>query len=337
MEGEGTLGRGHGNGGRGLRRQRSLEWRERRGYGPSAQSSSDDEDNSRHAVTTASASSTGRGARSPGQVLASLLAQQYGSVGDRSYRTGSDTEGAATTDNPTTPFPTPPPTLTPNHRQASPFPLESTNSRRHHYNGSISSDRSRNGNGEAVYAAPSKKTSTGGGTLGRRTRRGHASALSSSSTASDRSETVFPDEHSRMHLTNDTGRDSPPEPAPPEVPPRGPSLHATHTLRSQQNRNGCPPNVTGNFTVPTEQMQTEKYSGRRWKGERTKATAVDSSVCQGTGERDKKSESPNGRKIVKLATMEVLKRFFLTKRVRSRRPDKAHDSLKSAGIPETGR
>ncbi|KAK1121712.1 hypothetical protein K0M31_010023 [Melipona bicolor] len=130
-------------------------------------------------------------------------------VGDRSYRTGSDTEGAATTDNPTTPFPTPPPTLTPNHRQASPFPLESTNSRRHHYNGSISSERSRNGNGETVYAAPSKKTSTGGGTLGRRTRRGHTSALSSSSTASDRSETVFPDEHTRMHLTNGKLKASP--------------------------------------------------------------------------------------------------------------------------------
>ena len=79
MDGEGTLGRGHGNGGRGLRRQRSLEWRERRGYGPSAQSSSDDEENSRHAVGAASVSSAGRGARSPGQVFASLLAQQYGS------------------------------------------------------------------------------------------------------------------------------------------------------------------------------------------------------------------------------------------------------------------
>lgn len=76
-------------------------------------------------------------------------------VGDRSYRTGSDTEGAATTDNPTTPFPTPPPTLTPNHRQASPFPLESTNSRRHHYNGSISSERSRNGNGAELIRAAS--------------------------------------------------------------------------------------------------------------------------------------------------------------------------------------
>ncbi|KAL0125856.1 hypothetical protein PUN28_004718 [Cardiocondyla obscurior] len=268
MDSEGTLGR-HANGGRGLRRQRSLEWRERRGYGASAQSSSDDEDNARHAVGPVSSSSVARGARSPGQVFASILAQQYGNAGDRSYRTGSDTEGAATTDNPTTPFPTPPPTLTPNHRQASPFPLESTNSRRHHYNGSISSERSRNGNGETVYAASTKKTTSGGGTLGRRTRRGHASALSSSSTASDRSETVFPDEHTRMHLTNglprpiyltDTGRDSPPEPAPPEVPPRGPSLHATHTLRTQQNRNGCPPNASGSFTVPSDQMPAETYS-----------------------------------------------------------------------------
>ncbi|XP_018047097.1 PREDICTED: uncharacterized protein LOC108686344 [Atta colombica] len=260
MDSEGTLGRGHANGGRGLRRQRSLEWRERRGYGAGGQSSSDDEDNTRHAVGPVSSSSVTRGARSPGQVFASILAQQYGNAGDRSYRTGSDTEGAATTDNPTTPFPTPPPTLTPNHRQASPFPLESTNSRRHHYNGSISSERSRNGNGETVYAASTKKTTSGGGTLGRRTRRGHASALSSSSTASDRSETVFPDEHTRMHLTNDTGRDSPPEPAPPEVPPRGPSLHATHTLRTQQNRNGCPPNASGSFTVPSDQIPTETYS-----------------------------------------------------------------------------
>lgn len=56
--------------------------------------------------------------------------------------------------------------------------------------------------GETIYAASTKKATSGGGTLSRRTRRGHASALSSSSTASDRSETVFPDEHTRMHLTN---------------------------------------------------------------------------------------------------------------------------------------
>ncbi|XP_043269073.1 teneurin-a isoform X3 [Venturia canescens] len=259
MDGEGTLSRGHTNGGRGLRRQRSLEWRDRRGYGNSAQSSSDDDEtNARHGVVGGPGSVGGRGARSPVPVFASLLAQQYNGVGDRSYRTGSDTEGAATTDNPTTPFPTPPPTLTPNHRQASPFPLESTNSRRHHYSGSVSSERtSRNGNaGEAIYAAPSKKTNSAGGTLSRRSRRGLASAISSSSTASDRSETVFPDEHTRMHLNNDNGRDSPPEPAPPEVPPRGPSLHTTHTLRSQQTRNGCPPNSVGGFTLPRDQVQS---------------------------------------------------------------------------------
>lgn len=56
--------------------------------------------------------------------------------------------------------------------------------------------------GEAIYAAPSKKTNSGGGTLGRRSRRGHTSALSTSSTASDRSENAFPDEHSRIHLNN---------------------------------------------------------------------------------------------------------------------------------------
>ncbi|KAK0165488.1 hypothetical protein PV328_003995, partial [Microctonus aethiopoides] len=48
MDSEGTLGRGAMNGGRGLRRQRSLEWRERRGYVAGGQSSSDEESNTRH-------------------------------------------------------------------------------------------------------------------------------------------------------------------------------------------------------------------------------------------------------------------------------------------------
>lgn len=63
--------------------------------------------------------------------------------------------------------------------------------------------------GEIIYAASAKKSgsigggSVSGGTLGRRNRRGqHNSALSSSSTASDRSETVFADEHTRMQLNN---------------------------------------------------------------------------------------------------------------------------------------
>lgn len=65
------------------------------------------------------------------------------------YRTGSDTEGTTATDNNLiAPFSTPSAIVTPNnHRQASPFPMESTNSRRHHYNGSTASDRSRNANG----------------------------------------------------------------------------------------------------------------------------------------------------------------------------------------------
>ncbi|XP_044012987.1 teneurin-a isoform X1 [Aphidius gifuensis] len=270
MDGEGTLGRGHANGGRGLRRQRSLEWRERRGYGPSAQSSSDDDDddNTRHAIGPTSAGP--RNARSPGHVFSSLLVQQkFNGSADRVYRTGSDTEGTTITDNITASFPAQSAIITSNnHRQASPFPLESTNSRRHHYNGSTASERSRNGNGETVYAASAKKTGSsnggGGGTLGRRNRRGqHNSALSSSSTASDRSETIFADEHTRMQLNNDNGRDSPPEPAPPEVPPRGPSLLATHTIRAvQQIRNGAPANNTsgGVFNPASEDVQSESYT-----------------------------------------------------------------------------
>ncbi|XP_066592793.1 teneurin-a [Prorops nasuta] len=256
MDGEGTLGRGHVNGGRGLRRQRSLEWRDRHCYGPGDQSSSDDEGNSHHGIAPTSVSSGNRGSRSPSQAYSSIRAQQYAGTGDRSYRTVSDTEGAGTTDNPTTPFPSSQPSLTPSHRQASPFPLESTNSRRYHYSGSVSSERSRNGNGETIYAAPSKKGGSICGTLSRRSRRGHTNALSSSS-ESDGSENPG---HSDIHLSNDVGRDPPPEPAPPQVPTRGPSLYATHTLRAQQSRNGCPPNATANFSLPPDQPQTETYT-----------------------------------------------------------------------------
>lgn len=70
---------------------------------------------------------------------------------DRSYRS-DDTEDAVTTDNPTTPFPTPPQAMVsprspiPLHRQASPFPLENTNSRRLHY--TSQQDRLRGSNGK---------------------------------------------------------------------------------------------------------------------------------------------------------------------------------------------
>ncbi|KAK0183511.1 hypothetical protein PV327_001548 [Microctonus hyperodae] len=79
MDGEGTLGRGAMNGGRGLRRQRSLEWRERRGYVAGGQSSSDEESNTRHGVGTTSIASS-RGSRSPGHLFASLLAHQYNAL-----------------------------------------------------------------------------------------------------------------------------------------------------------------------------------------------------------------------------------------------------------------
>ncbi|CAG5076378.1 Protein of unknown function [Cotesia congregata] len=59
-----------------------------------------------------------------------------------------------------------------------------------------------------------------------------------------------------LTISNDNGRDSPPEPAPPEVPPRGPSLLATHTIRAVQNRNGC----AGNTNFASDDAQSEAYS-----------------------------------------------------------------------------
>ncbi|KAF2906039.1 hypothetical protein ILUMI_00134 [Ignelater luminosus] len=158
---------------------------------------------------------------------------------DRSYRS-DDTEDAVTTDNPTTPFPTPPPTLVsprsplPHHRQASPFPLENTNTRRIHY--ATPQDRLR----EVVYS--SNKKGLTNSTLGRsgRGRHGRTGGMTSSSSATScnscadggRSNdvTYHGDPQQRLCLNNGVNEESPPEPAPPEVPPRGPSLHSA-TLR----------------------------------------------------------------------------------------------------------
>ncbi|GJQ84767.1 hypothetical protein Trydic_g21167 [Trypoxylus dichotomus] len=167
---------------------------------------------------------------------------------DRSYRS-DDTEDAVTTDNPTTPFPTPPPTLVsprspiPLHRQASPFPLENTNARRIIY--ATPQDRLRGNNGEVVYAS-NKKTQSNStlGRAGRNRHRGAGGMTSSSSATSCNSCTEGPrndityhaDQHQRLCLNNDVNEESPPEPAPPEVPPRGPSLHST-TLRRRADYN----------------------------------------------------------------------------------------------------
>ncbi|XP_044256043.1 uncharacterized protein LOC123005991 [Tribolium madens] len=163
----GTLGRRGLKGSSGMRRQRSLEWRQERGY-----SSSEEEIPSRPLDS---------------HVFASLLAQaqqEYSSV-DRSYRS-DDTEDAVTTDNPTTPFPTPPPTLVsprspiPLHRQASPFPMENTNTRRIHY--ATPQDRLRANNGEVIYATNKKNLSNS--TLGRTGRGRHRTGgMTSSSSA----------------------------------------------------------------------------------------------------------------------------------------------------------
>lgn len=77
---------------------------------------------------------------------------------ERSYRS-DDTEDAGTTDNPTSPFPTQPPANVsprsplPLHRQASPFPLESVNSRRVIY--ATPQDRLRGTNGKFKFSLTS--------------------------------------------------------------------------------------------------------------------------------------------------------------------------------------
>ncbi|KAG7305601.1 hypothetical protein JYU34_009691 [Plutella xylostella] len=95
-------------------------------------------------------------------------------------------------------------------RQASPFPLESMN--RRYYR------RNRNSKGEEVFTA---ETST----LARRPRR----------------DEFVPDARNGRHgiangaaTGSERSCDSPPEPAPPEVPPRGPSLHVTLRHRPAQ-------------------------------------------------------------------------------------------------------
>ncbi|XP_069694734.1 secreted protein C-like [Periplaneta americana] len=260
--------------------------------------------------------------------IASLLAgyssaERSSLSGINSYRTGSDTEEATTTDNPTTPFPTPPPTCasptmyhhplsssqhSPNlsssgggaggHRQASPYPLESTNlsgnstpvnstsprfpthmpssssTSRHHHGGhhhhhyptkKSSLSRSDASVGSKQSAGQSYGPAGSSGTLGSRGRvsansrrmaaqqqqqQGGATMTSSSSTSSassatdNNSDMTYPDvemlggvkDGRRLHLENDLADDSPPEPAPPEVPPRGPSLH--HPLQGHATLRG---------------------------------------------------------------------------------------------------
>ncbi|XP_050300219.1 teneurin-a isoform X3 [Anthonomus grandis grandis] len=175
----------------------------------------------------------------------------------RNYGSEDTEEAVSTTDNPTTPFPTPPTSIIsprspiPLHRQASPFPLESINQpRRINYQ----SDRLRNVTvpGEVIYASGNKKATSNNvvaSTLGRNSgtaagRRHRMAGMTSSSSAtscnsSNGNDNIMqpngdvPYHHVEQHtrrLSNDVSEDSPPEPAPPEIPPRGGSLHLS-TLR----------------------------------------------------------------------------------------------------------
>nr|XP_034825566.1 uncharacterized protein LOC117983194 [Maniola hyperantus] len=162
-----------------VRRQRSLEWAGDR-Y------SSSDEDRPQKTQLD-------------DRVFASLLAhatQQFDNEQRRIY--GSENgEG-------------PPRYISSPQRQASPFPLESTNRRFYR--------RNRNSNGEEIFSGD-----TAGGTLSRRNRR----ADDFPHEANERANRLCHINGPSSGAQSERECESPPEPAPPEVPPRGPSLHVT--------------------------------------------------------------------------------------------------------------
>ncbi|XP_060532128.1 teneurin-a isoform X2 [Cylas formicarius] len=238
----------------GMRRQRSLEWRNERGY-----SSSEEE------ITPRPVDS---------HVFASLLAQaqkEFTNDIERSYRS-NDTEDSVTTDNQTTPFPSSTPQMVspiPLHRQASPFPLENTNTRRIHYQ-TPAQDRLRSANGDLIYGTTNKK-SISNSTLGRSGRRHRIGGMTSSSSATSCSSNCndnilqpngdisYHEQQPRLSLNNDVNEESPPEPAPPEVPPRGPSLHPA-TLRRRTDF-GLPPSENNSSCQESQFHQAEYVLG----------------------------------------------------------------------------
>ncbi|XP_047023468.1 uncharacterized protein LOC124632618 [Helicoverpa zea] len=95
-------------------------------------------------------------------------------------------------------------------RQSSPFPHESTNRRFYR--------RNRNSKGEEIFSAET------GGTLQRRRR---ADEFPHDNNARNARLCLNNNGKGNGGQTSERECDSPPEPAPPEVPPRGPSLHVT--------------------------------------------------------------------------------------------------------------
>ncbi|XP_045459796.1 uncharacterized protein LOC123670342 [Melitaea cinxia] len=163
-----------------VRRQRSLEWSGDR-Y------SSSDEDRPQ------------KPPQLDDRVFASLLAQatqQFDSEQRRKYGSENGEEMPRFISSP--------------QRQASPFPLESTNRRFYR--------RNRNSKGEEIFNGEST-----GGTLSRRNRRTDDFSRETNGRGSRMCQMNGPSSGAQ----SERECDSPPEPAPPEVPPRGPSLHVT--------------------------------------------------------------------------------------------------------------
>ncbi|KAL1509720.1 hypothetical protein ABEB36_004415 [Hypothenemus hampei] len=217
----------------GMRRQRSLEWRNERDC-----SSSDDD------ITRPVES----------QIFASLLAQAQKEFKDdieRNYRSDETDDVPVTDDHQTPAFSSVAPTLmSPRspislHRQASPFPLDSISAgRRITYQPASDRLRALNVSGEVIYATGNKKSLSNNNTttMGRSGRRHRIGGMTSSSSAtscnSNCNENIlqpngdipYHEQHAARRLSNGRDEESPPEPAPPEIPPRGGSLH-TATLR----------------------------------------------------------------------------------------------------------
>ncbi|XP_052738153.1 uncharacterized protein LOC112052935 [Bicyclus anynana] len=160
-----------------VRRQRSLEWAGDR-Y------SSSDEDRPQNTQLN-------------DRVFASLLAQATQQFDNEQRRIYGSENGEG-----------PPRYISSPQRQASPFPLESTNRRFYR--------RNRNSNGEEILSGEAA------GTLSRRSRREEFPHE-----ANERANRLCHVNGPSSGAQSERECESPPEPAPPEVPPRGPSLHVT--------------------------------------------------------------------------------------------------------------
>ncbi|XP_059486301.1 teneurin-a isoform X2 [Neocloeon triangulifer] len=277
-----------------LRRQRSREWRDRQ------YSTSEEEGAPPSAIINASTNvprnKTQRTSPTPA-VYSTATNSVYAATPQTNgiYRTGSqlstnsDTE---VTDNPTSPFPTPPASSSPVNavmyssaamaanapRQSSPYPLENTMAGASPRGGSLSS-------GAGIYAEPTpppsqqqrflnrhynkqpksgsnsvKQNSSGASQGSLQSSRGRVSGNrsrtggTSTSSSDNMSDATYPEDmvkDNRLHLDSDMP-DSPPEPAPPEVPARGPSLANGGSTLRQLRGYAASPESPGNCENESE-------------------------------------------------------------------------------------